>query len=192
VKPSRPLACALLGFALGFGISVMPATAQQAPATASSTAPHPWDTLSPTQRDLLAPLQPRWNSIPPRHQAHMLERAKRWATFTPEKRAAVRKHLEHWEQMTPDERRRARDNQRKFHELSPAQRDQLHETFKRFQQLPPAERDKLLREWRALPPKQRLRWSMPASAGSAPVPGTLSRRRADQGRKAGPAELKAN
>ncbi len=100
----------------------------------------------------------------------MLERAKRWETLTPEKQAAVRKHLEHWEQMTPEEREHARDNQRKFRELSPAQRAQLHETFQRFQQLPPAERDKLLHEWRALPPKQRLRWSMPASAGSAPVP----------------------
>lgn len=170
MKPSRPLVCALFVFALGSGVGALPAVAQRAPASATSAAPHPWSTLSPAQRDLLAPMQPRWDSIPPRHQAHMLERAKRWETFGPEEQAAVRKHLEHWEQMTPDERKRVRDNQRKFRELSPAQRAQLHETFKRFQQLPPAERDKLLREWRALPPKQRLRWSMPASAGSAPVP----------------------
>jgi hypothetical protein len=52
--------------------------------------------------------------------------------------------------------------------MSPQQRAQLHATFEHFQQLPAAQRAKLIREWRALTPEQRLRWSAPPNNGQAP------------------------
>ena len=158
---------------MGAGLGMLPVQAQQTPPAggverAGVAVQHPWNSLSPEQRNMLAPLQSTWDQMPQRRQARMLDRAKHWETLDPDQRAAIRRHIEHWQQMTPEERKNARANMRKFHQLSPAQRKQLHATFERFQQLPPAQRDKLLREWRALPPEQRLHWTMPASAGSAP------------------------
>ncbi|MEO5812611.1 MAG: DUF3106 domain-containing protein [Rhodanobacter sp.] len=159
----------LIAAGMSSGMSLC-AWAQDAAPVSSASVPamspaRPWNSLSATQQDLLAPLQPTWDTLSPRRQGHMLKRAQHWATLPAERRAAIREHIAHWQQMTPEEREQARANRRKFRAMSPQQRQQLHATFEHFQQLPPAQRDKLLQEWRALTPEQRLHWSMPANSG---------------------------
>jgi hypothetical protein len=139
----------LAAVVLGHG-AVLPARAQDtAPASAASSqsmpTARPWSSLSPAQRDVLAPLQSAWDSLSPRRQGHLLKRAERWVTLPVQRRAAIREHIARWQQMTPEERAQARANRRKFHAMSPQQRAQLHATFEHIQQLPAAKSAKLIR-----------------------------------------------
>lgn len=170
----RPLSFALSALVLAFSVGmagplhaqVAAPTSTPTPASDTPLASRPWHSLTPIQRELLAPLQPRWDRLSPRHQSRMLQHAERWATLPPARRAAISEHIAHWQQMTPDERAQARRNMRKYHALSPQQREQLHAAFERFQQLPPDQRKQLMHQWRALSPEQRLHWSAPAASQS--------------------------
>src|SRR6185437_11598088 len=152
------LVAALLSTALFVG-AMTPLHAQTAPATPGEMpAAHPWASLDPAQRDVLAPLQKQWDQLPPRKQANMLQKAQRWVTLPPGRREKIRERIARWQQMTPEQRQDARANERKFRELPPAQRQRLHNSFERYQQLPPAERERLMQQWRELPPAQRRQW----------------------------------
>ena len=159
---------ALLGSALA-----PPVSAQEAPSSPATELPspaRPWSSLTPTEREMLAPLYEKWDTLAPRRQAHLIERAGHWATLPPARREEIRQRIAHWQQMTPAERRQARENMRKFRLLTPQQREQLHATFERFQKLPPAQREKLIREWRALPPAERLHWDEQRNHDRPPPP----------------------
>ncbi|HEU4669577.1 MAG TPA: DUF3106 domain-containing protein [Dyella sp.] len=121
-------------------------------------APRPWQSLSPAQRDLLAPLHKDWDTLPPRRQAHMLEKSEHWLTLPPEQRERIRERIARWQAMSPEERRLARENMRKFHELPPDQRRELHQAFRQFQAMPPDRREQLLRKWHSLSTEQRRQW----------------------------------
>ena len=157
MKPLLRIAFSLLlAGALGNGFAA-------SPPDDAGTPPPSWSSLSAAQRDVLAPLQHEWDALSPRKRAHMLHRAEHWATLPPEKRAEIRERIARWQQMTPEQRRQARANMREFHKLPREQREQLHATFEHFQSLPPPQRERLLREWRALTPKQRLEWREPTA-----------------------------
>jgi acyl-CoA reductase-like NAD-dependent aldehyde dehydrogenase len=166
MKPLLRIALSLLlAGALGHAFATPPPDGADTPPS--------WSSLSAAQRDVLAPLQHEWDTLPARKRAHMLHRAEHWATLPPEKRAEIRQRIARWQQMTPEQRRQARANMREFHKLPREQREQLHATFEHFQSLPPPQRERLLREWRALTPRQRLEWREPPHAGqptTAPVP----------------------
>lgn len=110
-------------------------------------APRSWQSLSPAERDVLAPLADKWDSLPPQRQARMLERAQQWKTLPPEQRQAIRQRIDQWQKMTPEQREQASENSKRFQQLPPEQREQLHAAFQHFQQLPPDQREQLLRQW---------------------------------------------
>lgn len=133
--------------------------AQDAPPLAhAQAAPRPWRSLSPAQRELLAPMQADWDALPPRRQAHMLDKTQHWLTLPPAQQRKIRERIARWHAMTPEQRHLARENMRKFHALPPEQREQLHHAYQQFQQLPPAQREKLLRKWRSQTIEQRQQW----------------------------------
>jgi hypothetical protein len=133
--------------------------AQDAPPAADAqAAPRPWRSLSPAQRELLAPMQADWDTLPPRKQSHMLDKTRHWLTLPPAQQDKIRERIARWHAMTPEQRHLARENMRKFHELPPEQREQLHHAYQQFQQLPPAQREKLLRKWRSQTIEQRQQW----------------------------------
>src|SRR6185312_10186226 len=131
---ARPLLPIVLAILLG-SLAAPALHAQAAP-----PAPVAWNSLTPAQRDVLAPLAQEWNTMPPHRQQHMLEKSEQWVNLPPAKRE------------------QARENQRLFRQLPPGQREQLHAAYQRFQQLPPERRAQLMRQWHAMPPAQRLQW----------------------------------
>lgn len=128
------------------------------PATEAQAAPRPWQSLSPAQRELLAPMRADWDTLPPHKQARMLDKTRHWLTLPPAQQDKIRERIARWHAMTPEQRHLARENMRKFHELPPEQREQLHHAYQQFQQLPPAQREKLLRQWRSQTIEQRQQW----------------------------------
>ena len=66
--------------------------------------PRPWQSLSPDERNILAPLGDKWNTFPPERQARMLERAQQWKSLPPDQREAIRQRIDQWQKMTPQQR----------------------------------------------------------------------------------------
>jgi len=122
---------ALLGtFAIG-----TPLRAQEGPVTT-----HPWNSLSPAQRGLLAPLQQTWSTLPAQRQTNLLKRTQQWMTWPPERQEQVRQNLAHWQEMTPE------------------QREKLHDAYQRYQQMTPAQRETLRNQWKSQPAAARGQW----------------------------------
>ncbi|QAU23047.1 DUF3106 domain-containing protein [Dyella sp. M7H15-1] len=145
--------CLPLLFTLMLGLmAAAPSYAQ------NQTAPHPWNTLSPAQQNMLQPLQSQWNTLSPKRQERMLQRTQDWMKLPPEKQQEIRDRIARWQQMTPDQRELARENQHLYDTLPPAKQQELHDAFKRFQQLPPDQRDALRRQWQEQSPEQRRQW----------------------------------
>lgn len=117
-----------------------------------------WDSLSPAQQYLLAPLQSQWSTLPPARQQHMLERTQEWMKLPPERQQEIRERIQRWQQMTPEQRAQARQNQHLYDNLPPEKQQQLHDAFKRFQQLPPDQREELRRRWLQQSPEQQQQW----------------------------------
>ena len=136
--------------ALLLGLMIAP------PSHAQNT--HPWNTLSPPQQYLLAPLQSQWDTLPQARQEHMLQRTQDWMKLPPEKQQEIRERIDRWQKMTPEQREQARQNQHLYDTLPPQKQQELHEAFKRYQQLPPDQRDELLRRWLEQSPEQKRQW----------------------------------
>ncbi|WP_083518204.1 DUF3106 domain-containing protein [Dechloromonas denitrificans] len=124
------------------------------------TLPQPgWDSLSPPQKSILAPLAADWNSM------ENLPR-KKWLGIA-----------ERYPNMKPDEQRRIQQRMREWASLTPEQRSKVRGTYKDFNQLPPEQKAVVKQKWEAysnLPSdeKQRIRESGKSGKLLQPAPPT--------------------
>ncbi len=100
----RRLTAAVLCLALS-GV----AAAESASQTASPLATAPaWTSLTPAQKQALAPLEREWASIDAQRQSKWLVLAARFATMPTDERARLHARMAEWARLTPAERSRAR------------------------------------------------------------------------------------
>lgn len=96
-----------------------------------------WNSLSPAQRGVLAPLAPDWRQITPAQQQKWLEVANRYSAMPPEERERVQQRMGEWSRLSAPERARARLNFQEARQLSPSERQQQWEAYRA---LPPDQR----------------------------------------------------
>ena len=119
----------------------------------SGTSSASWNSLHPTQRTALAPLEKDWATIDASHRSKWLEIAARFPTMAPAEQQRVQGRMTEWARLSPAERGRAR--------LS----------FQEAKQLSPQERQARWEAYQALPDTQRKALAARASA-STPRPGS--------------------
>jgi hypothetical protein len=111
-----------------------------------------WHTLSPGQREVLAPLEHDWPTIDAPRKQKWLAIAGRIRTLPPEERARINARMTEWARMTPAERGQARLR------------------FEEVRQVPATDRSARWQEYQALPPEQRAEFAARAAhAASTPV-----------------------
>lgn len=115
-----------------------------------------WASLSPVQKQALAPLQHDWPSIDELRKQKWLEVAARFPAMPPEERSRVQARMTEWARLTPAERASAR---LQFQEVSRLPADERQTQWQAYQALTPEERLQLAQ--RAKPA------SRPASAAPA-------------------------
>jgi hypothetical protein len=125
--------------------AALPAVAQPArsPAAAApkvDTSGPAWNTLSPAQRQALAPLEREWPSIDSVRKSKWLEIAARLPSMPPDERRRMQERMSEWARLTPDERGRARLSFQEAKQLSPRQRQ---ERWEAYQALPEEDRKAL-------------------------------------------------
>ena len=104
---------------------------------AAEAAGPSWNSLSPGQRQVLAPLSQDWDSLDLERKQKWIEISQRFPSMTPERQQRVQQRMVEWARMSPKQRSDARNN------------------FQRSKQLPAEERQAQWEAYQALPPEQR-------------------------------------
>ena len=99
-----------------------------------------WNALTPTQKQVLAPLQRDWSSIEPARRQKWLEVAARYPQMPRDERERLQARMSDWARMTPAQRATAREQFQEVRRV-PSEERQAH--WQAYQSLPPEERDRL-------------------------------------------------
>lgn len=144
-------------------------------ATPAATAPAAteqgprWASLTPAQRQALAPLEKDWPQIDAARKQKWLEVAQKFPALSAAEQDRVRERMAEWSRMTPAERGRARVQFQEARQFTPEDRQARWEAY---QALPEAERRALAA--RAAAAAERAP-SSPRGEGRQPAPGVVAK-----------------
>lgn len=100
-----------------------------------------WDSLTPLQREALAPLGPQWAKLDPASQDTWAAVARRYPSLSPVEQQRLRERMQLWANMSPQERDQARrGHEQSLHVPAPDRAAK----WERFQALPPERKQALL------------------------------------------------
>src|SRR5674476_767846 len=111
----------------------------------SAAAPS-WRSLTPNQREALAPMVGQWDILPEIQRNRLLKTAKYYPKMTPEQKQRYHDRLEKWSKLTPEQREAARKR------------------FRAFKKLPANERERICLLYTSPSPRDRQKSRMPSSA----------------------------
>jgi hypothetical protein len=148
--PPAFAAAAVVVAAAALAQEVRPATAAAVPVREEGVR---WHSLSPAQREALAPLERDWPTIDAPRKQKWLVLAARFKTLPPEERVRINARMSEWARLTPAERGQARLR------------------FEEARQVPATDRSARWHEYQALPPEQRAQFAARA-AHAASTPGS--------------------
>ena len=158
---------ALVFSAVCFFMAFGPVSAQPPSPAARASAPpkpavsggSPWNSLTATQRQALAPLERDWSNIDAARRSKWIEIANRLPLMPADERQRMQDRMTEWARLTPDERGRARLSFQEAKQLSPQERQARWEAY---QALPEEDRKALANRAQ----NKRDRAAAPASAGA--------------------------
>lgn len=107
----------------------------------SALAPAPtWQSLTPAQRDLLAPLADDWDRLGPTQRSKWLNATPRLAALPAPELARLHERMRDWAHLTPSERANARVS---FQVAKQVDAEQRQAKWEAYQALPPEKRQEL-------------------------------------------------
>ena len=146
-----------------------PAAKPAASGGATETDGPAWRSLTPRQRQHLAPLERDWSGLSATSKAKWLEVSSRFATLPVDEQQRVQARMAEWSRLTPAERGQARLSFQEKKTLTPEQKQQRWEAY---QALPDDHRRALAAK--ALPVDDRKRSTTAVVAPAASKPATAS------------------
>ena len=133
-----------------------------------------WQSLTPTQRQALAPLEREWPGIDAQRKQKWLQIAERYPSLPPEERTRITERMNEWARLTPTERGELRLRYQEAQQVpAPARSAKWEE----YQNLPPdAKKELAARAWAAGWSGSRIRasprsWACPTAGAPAAWPG---------------------
>lgn len=117
-----------------------------------------WASLTPAQRQILAPLRQDWSTIDANRQQKWVELAAKFPTLPAAERHRIQARMNEWAKLSPTERAAAR---MQFQEVRRLPAEERQAQWQAYQALPPEERSKLAQK-----AKPATRASQPAGATS--------------------------
>lgn len=185
-----PLARSLsLALAAALGLGVLASGTTQAQSSPAATpGGRAWNSLTPAQQKVLAPLERDWGGIDAARRQKWIEVAGRFPKMPADEQRRVQERMASWSRLSPQERSNARLNfQESRQQLSP---DDRKARWEAYQALPPEQRRQLAAQSAAASavpnmPKpanaggardaaQRTAAASPAAAAPAPAPTSKS------------------
>jgi Protein of unknown function (DUF3106) len=99
----------------------------------TSAATQSWRSLTPSEREALAPMVQQWDTLPELQRHRLLETAKRYSQLTPEQKQRYHDRLEKWSKLTPEQREAARKKYLAFNKLPAKEREKVKQMVKEKQ-----------------------------------------------------------
>ena len=110
-----------------------------------------WQSLTPAQREALAPLEREWSGIDAPRKQKWLQIAERYPTLAPEERTRITERMNEWARLTPTER------------------GELRLRYQEARQVPAPDRSAKWEEYKNLPPDTKQQLAARAAASAAPA-----------------------
>lgn len=187
-RPLRGLAAlrsAALSLALGAGLVAAQAQGVTAmPSGVAASAQRPaaeqgptWASLSPAQRQALAPLQRDWQTIDAPRKSKWLEIAARYPQMTSQDQERLQARMNEWARMTPQERSLTRQQ---YQGAKQVPREERQASWAAYQALPEDERLELANRARPNAASAPASASAGAKAKAAPAASALAQQRLAQ------------
>ncbi len=110
-----------------------------------------WQTLTPVQRQALAPLEREWSGIDAQRKQKWLAIADRYPSLPPQERARITERMSEWARLTPGER------------------GEVRLRYQEAQQVPAPARSAKWQEYQNLPPDEKQQFAARAAASAAPA-----------------------
>lgn len=98
--------------------------------TAAHAATKPWATLTPVQKEALAPIAQEWDQLPEKQQKRLLATTKHYPELSPEKKQLYMTRLTEWSKLTAEQRDRAREKYKAFSKVPPEKREEVKRLVK--------------------------------------------------------------
>ncbi|UXH77116.1 DUF3106 domain-containing protein [Roseateles amylovorans] len=125
------------------GASSAPAPVAPTGAAALALSPN-WASLTPAQKDALAPLSREWDQLDSALKGKWLEIAARYPKLSDEHQQRLRERMVEWTRMSPTERQKARIGYQRASELrGEDQQSRLQAKWEAYRALPPEKRQEL-------------------------------------------------
>jgi Protein of unknown function (DUF3106) len=122
----------LPGFALA---TILAAGAVAQPVAIRSLA---WTDLSPSERQILAPLgPPEWERLEPARRQKWRGLAQRYPAMTPDAQQKIQHQMRTWASLSPQERQAARERYKTLKALPPEKKQEVQQKWEQYQNLPP-------------------------------------------------------
>jgi hypothetical protein len=99
-----------------------------------------WSELTPAQRQVLAPFEPKWNALPVTEKRAWADLALRFPGMKPDEQKRVEKRIVEWAALTPEQRRIARANYLLAQRIA---RENLLAEWENYQSMTPEQRSVL-------------------------------------------------
>lgn len=116
-----------------------------------------WDSLSASQREVLAPFSQDWTDIPAARRQHLVRGADRLATMSPEQHAEAALRFASWRALPGERRALIRDRYEIYRRLSPTEQRRIRNNYRRFNRMDHDRRQKMRERYRDMTPEQRQR-----------------------------------
>ncbi len=132
LKWSLPLilAIALVFFLLSpLATHAVDTTAAPAPVTAAPASSIQWNSLTPAQKQALAPLEKDWVSLGKERQQKWVVFAAKYQQMNPDDQKRTQDKMNAWSRLTPEQRLAARENYIRSNKYQPEQRKQKWDEY---------------------------------------------------------------
>lgn len=94
---------------------------------------HPWQQLTPMQKEALAPMSQQWDSLSESQQEHLLSVAQHYPKLSSEAKQRYQTRLAAWSKLTPAQRQAAREKYQAFSKVPEEKRAEVKRMVKESQ-----------------------------------------------------------
>lgn len=93
--------------------------------TPAYAAQKQWASLSPMQKEALAPIEQEWTQLPEKQRQRLIATTKRYPQLTPEQKQLFLNRLTEWSKLTQEQRNRAREKYKAFSKVPPEKKEEV-------------------------------------------------------------------
>ena len=119
---------------------------------------HSWNSLSESQRAVLAKFEDDWDSLPAKRRERLSRGAEHWSGMSKDQRKDAKTRFSNWQDLPDERKERIRKRYDEYSSLPPDDQRVIRENFRRFNRMNPERRQKMRKQYQDMTPEQKQRF----------------------------------